>query len=201
MEVYIIRHGQTIWNASAKLQGHTDIELDERGRASAIELGERLEEDGVVFDAIYSSPLSRAYETACFIRGRQNIPVIKDDRLKEIGFGEMEGVTYDVWLKSDSPYRFFFDEPGQYFPPPGGESLEELCERAKDFVRSELETDFKAKRILVAGHGALNKAMMCYLEGYDKSNFWGSGLQKNCEADVFSYDGNTWSKVGKYGMN
>ena len=194
MEVYIIRHGQTIWNASGRLQGHTDIDLDERGRASAIELGDKLEKSGIKFDAIYASPLSRAYETACIIRGRQNVPVIKDDRLKEIGFGEMEGVTYDVWLKSDSPYRFFFDEPDKYFPPPGGEGLEELCDRAKDFVKSELENDPKAKRILVAGHGALNKAIMCYLEGYNIANFWGRGLQKNCEADVFEFDGEHWSR-------
>ncbi len=194
MELYIIRHGQTIWNATGRLQGHTDIDLDERGRASAIELGDKLESEGITFDAIYSSPLSRAYETACIIRGRQNIPVIKDDRLKEIGFGEMEGVSYDVWLRSDSPYRFFFDEPVQYFPPPGGESLEEVCERAKDFVQSELETDSKAEKILVVAHGALNKAMMCYFEGYDKANFWGTGLQKNCEADVFTFDGEKWER-------
>ena len=194
MELYIIRHGQTIWNATGRLQGHTDIDLDERGRASAIELGNKLESEGITFDAIYSSPLSRAYETACIIRGRQNIPVIKDDRLKEIGFGEMEGVSYDVWLRSDSPYRFFFDEPDQYFPPPGGESLEEVCERAKDFVQSELETDSKAEKILVVAHGALNKAMMCYFEGYDKANFWGTGLQKNCEADVFTFDGEKWER-------
>ena len=105
----------------------------------------------------------------------------------------MEGVTYDVWLKSDSPYRFFFDEPDKYFPPPGGESLEELCERAKDFVVSRLEAE-KKQRILVAGHGALNKAIMCYLEGYDKAHFWGRGLQKNCEADVFEFDGVCWKR-------
>ena len=77
MELYIIRHGQTIWNATGRLQGHTDIDLDERGRASAIDLGNKLESEGITFDAIYSSPLSRAYETACIIRGRQNIPSSK----------------------------------------------------------------------------------------------------------------------------
>ena len=67
MEVYIIRHGETIWNAAGKLQGSMDIELNEKGRAAAGALGERLE--GVSFDRIYASPLIRAYETACLIKG------------------------------------------------------------------------------------------------------------------------------------
>lgn len=89
MEIYILRHGQTVWNKSRLLQGSRDIELCEEGRAVARERCDQLKE--VDFDVIYSSPLKRAYETACIIRGDRDIPIIKDDRLREINFGENEG--------------------------------------------------------------------------------------------------------------
>ena len=82
MEIYILRHGQTVWNKSRLLQGSRDIELCEDGRSVARERRDQLKD--VDFDVIYSSPLKRAYETACIIRGDRDIPIIKDDRLREI---------------------------------------------------------------------------------------------------------------------
>ena len=89
MELYIVRHGETKWNSLGLLQGNTDIELDEKGRELAGQLGTEL--DYTHFDCIYSSPLIRAYETACLIRGHRNIPIIRDDRIREISFGTYEG--------------------------------------------------------------------------------------------------------------
>ena len=103
MELYLIRHGLTVWNAAGKLQGNTDIELNEQGREAAGQLGIQL--DNVSFDIIYSSPLIRAYETACLIRGNRNIPIVRDKRLRELSFGEKEGVCYvfhqAIFRKSD----------------------------------------------------------------------------------------------------
>ena len=76
MEIYIVRHGETVWNAKNLVQGRTDIELNENGRKLAGMTGQKLE--SVTFDKIYSSPLIRAYETACLIRGHRNIPIIRD---------------------------------------------------------------------------------------------------------------------------
>ena len=90
MEIYILRHGQTVWNKSRLLQGSRDIELCEDGRSVARERRDQLKD--VDFDVIYSSPLKRAYETACIIRGDRDIPIIKDARLREINFGENEKV-------------------------------------------------------------------------------------------------------------
>ncbi|MCR5145363.1 MAG: histidine phosphatase family protein [Lachnospiraceae bacterium] len=196
MELYIVRHGQTDWNKMDRLQGLTDIELNANGRQVAIELGDKLENEGVEFDAIYSSPLIRAYETASLIRGRQNIRIIKDERLHEIGFGVDEGVDYKTWLREDNPQRVFFTEPGKYFPPEGGESIESVCKRGEEFLREVIEPQYdKADKIMIVAHGAMNKGLMAYLENNDKEHFWGDGLQNNCEADVFEYDGNTWCKT------
>lgn len=186
-----MRHGQTVWNKAGKLQGRTDIELNENGREAAGKLGHELEK--VEFDEIYSSPLIRAYETACLIRGHRNIPIIRDDRLSEISFGDGEGDSWESWNKPENPYHAFFSDTENYVPPPHGETLEHVMERTKDFIQAVVEPQVKtAERIMIVAHGALDSAIICYLEGNSKANFWGKGLLKNCQAVVFEFDGKKW---------
>ena len=97
MEIYIIRHGQTVWNKSRRLQGRTDIELNENGIRLAIESGENMKD--IYFDKIYCSPLTRAKTTAELIRGERDIELIVDDRLKELCFGEYEGRDFRELVK------------------------------------------------------------------------------------------------------
>lgn len=89
MELYIVRHGKTYWNNEKRIQGWADIELTESGRQVAYDSAEGMKD--IHFDAIYASPLKRAYETACILRGSREIPVVVDERIKEIGFGALEG--------------------------------------------------------------------------------------------------------------
>lgn len=194
MEVYIVRHGETVWNAAGKLQGNTDIELNETGRALAGELGRKLET--VAFDCIYSSPLIRAYETACLIRGHRNIPIVRDERLREISFGDMEGVHYSVWRDERSPYRSFFEAPDRYQPPPNGETIDQVRARTQAFLQEVIEPlSDQFRRVMIVAHGALNKGLMCYIEGNDNAHYWGEGLQNNCEAAIFTVDANGWQKI------
>lgn len=191
MELYIIRHGKTIWNSKNKLQGTTDIPLEKEGIFAAQKLGKELEE--INFDKIFSSPLIRAYETAKFIAGNRKIEIIKDDRLKEISFGEFEGFTYKKMEEMGTPYKNFFTNPAEYLPPPKGETLENVCIRAKDFIQSEIEPFYsKYKRIMIVAHGAVNKGIMCYIQNHGIKDFWKDGLQQNCQALIFTFDGKTW---------
>ncbi len=193
MELYLVRHGQTVWNKAGKLQGRADIELNENGRCAAGDLGRVLE--NVEFDKIYSSPLIRAYETACLIRGHRNIPIIRDGRLIEISFGDGEGDSWESWSQPESPYHAFFDDTENYVPPPHGESFEQVMRRTRNFIQEVIEPQFKsAKRIMIVAHGALDSAIICYLEGNSKANFWGKGLLKNCQAVVFEFDGKNWTR-------
>ena len=89
MELYIVRHGKTYWNNEKKIQGWADIELTESGRQVAYDSAEGMKD--IHFDAIYSSPLKRAYETACILKGTRELPIVVDERIKEIGFGVLEG--------------------------------------------------------------------------------------------------------------
>ena len=200
MELYIVRHGTTDWNAQKRFQGAQDIDLNEKGRVLAAELGKRLDSQGLDFDCIYSSPLSRAYETACLIRGHKTYPIIKNQLLTEISFGSLEGLPYDDWINTDHPRKYFFTKPGRYQPPEGGETFQSVCDRTKEFVQTVIEPLQKKNpnsRIMIVAHGALLAGMMCYLDGHGVDNFWGSGLKGNCEEAVYTFDGSHWTKTAE----
>ena len=196
MELYIIRHGKTDWNKECRFQGAKDIPLNEEGREAARKLGERLKD--IHFDAVFSSPLSRAYETACIVSGaalRQAQGPDKVDLLTEISFGEFEGVPFDEWMNTDEPRKYFFDKPGLYVPPKGGETFQHGCERAENFIHTVLEPYYKKNpnaRIMIVAHGAILAALMCVLENRGIDNFWGQGLKGNCEETIYTYDGVVW---------
>ena len=204
MEVYIIRHGKTDWNKECRFQGAKDIPLNEEGRQAARKLGERLKD--IHFDDIFSSPLSRAYETACIVAGaalQSAVPElvegqgpIKNTLLTEISFGEMEGIPFDEWMNTEEPRKYFFKEPGRYVPPKGGESFESGIERTGKFLHTVLEPIYATNpnaRIMIVAHGAILAALMCNLEGRGVENFWGKGLKGNCEETIYKYDGKNWS--------
>ena len=197
MELYIVRHGKTDWNKECKFQGAQDIPINEEGRAAAVKLSERLKD--VSFDEIFSSPLSRAYETACIIStGSLSLSkgVLKNDLLKEISFGEGEGVPFDKWMNTDDPRKYFFEAPDKYVPPKGGETFESGIERTAEFVHTVLEPYYKKNpdaRILIVAHGAILAALMCVLENRGVEHFWGNGLKGNCEETIYTYDGKGWS--------
>ena len=194
MELYIVRHGKTMWNEQGRLQGHVDIPLNEEGREAAKRLQKELSD--TYFDAIYASHLKRAHETAELICGDRNIPIITDDRLLEISFGDMEGIHCDEWFDEKSPYRFFFTDPSRYLTPPNGESFEQVCARARDFLEQVIEPlEGKKQRIMIVAHGALNKGLMCHIQHRDISHYWGDGLQKNCECSIFRLDQKKWETI------
>ncbi|WP_412973888.1 histidine phosphatase family protein [Paenibacillus sp. OAS669] len=87
--LYLTRHGETEWNVEGKLQGHKDSPLTNLGKRQAKWLGASLKE--IEFDAIYSSPSPRTYQTAEIIREERKIELSSCDSLKEIGLGSWEG--------------------------------------------------------------------------------------------------------------
>ena len=194
MELYIIRHGKTIWNAEKRLQGRTDIELNQEGKEKAVNLGKKLKD--IPFDLIYSSPLKRAFTTASLIKGERNIKIITDERLTELCFGEQEGKDFSEWQKKENPFNTFFTSPENYIPPKNGESLPHIIERTKNFLETKIEPEYKKyRRIMIVAHGALNAALMCNIEHRTLKNFWGEGLQQNLEETIFTFDGSIWNKL------
>ena len=183
MELYILRHGTTEWNRLKKLQGRTDIPLDEDGIRLAKETGEGLR--GVRFDAAYSSPLQRAYRTAELVLGGRGIPIRKDDRLVEVNFGIWEGCDSSEVSKElpKEEVDAFFDLDLPEKRVPEGESVWDVINRTGDFVQELIDDpENENKRILVSMHGGSGRALMHYF--WRDNRFWHGSLPPNCSITI-----------------
>ena len=177
--LYIIRHGKTDWNNLHKIQGRTDIPLNEEGRAMAEEAA--AEYKNVHFDICFCSPLIRAMETAeILLRGR-DIPIITDDRLMEMCFGVYEGVE-ECFKIPDCPLVPLFKEPQNYtVPVEGAESIDDLFERTGEFLEDKVYPQLeKGKDVIIVGHGAMNSSIVSRIRGYERKDFWSAGIE-NCK--------------------
>ena len=176
MILYLIRHGQTDWNKGRKLQGRTDIPLNENGRAVAELTKEGLKE--IPFDMAYTSPLKRARETAEIILSGRDIPIVDDERIIEVNFGEYEGCDFDL---PDEYIQNFFSAPEKYFSIHGTETMESIFERMRSFLQDLCKNDdLKDKTILVSTHGAALSGLLTVIKGNPVDKYWAGGLHKNC---------------------
>ena len=176
--LYITRHGKTDWNVIEKLQGHVDIPLNENGIKMAKDARASLKD--LHFDICFCSPLQRAKKTAELMLEGTNTPIIIDDRLIEMGFGEYEG--YLSYFNNPScPINDLFVNPTAYVKQGGAESFEELFERTGEFLKEKVYPLLEEKKdILIVGHGALNCAIISQIKGTPLKNFW-DNLTGNCE--------------------
>ncbi len=179
MKVYLIRHGETDWNRECRLQGQSDTELNEIGLELARITAKELKD--LSFDAIYSSPLKRAYRTAEIMNEGRDLEIITDNRLLEINFGEREGhiIPGRDGDKSNPIYNFEF-VPDAYVPADGGETFDEIYARTGDFwdnVIVPLEGRYES--VLIIGHGCMNRTIINRLMDKPLSEFWKVKLD-NC---------------------
>ena len=185
MKMYIICHGQTPWNARKCLQGRSDVDLNENGIYLAELTGKALRD--VTFDMAFTSPLIRAKHTAqCILAGRK-VPIIEDERLIEISFGIYEGCCYaeenrqvpQQWIEN------FFHAPQDYVAAPGGESLDDVEKRTRNFMedicsRKELQD----KTILVSTHGCALRGLLNSIRESNREDYWHGGVSKNCAVSI-----------------
>lgn len=175
--LYIMRHGKTDWNLKHKLQGKTDIPLNDMGIGMAKEACEKYKD--VHFDVCYCSPLVRARETANLVLEGREVPIIIDERLAEMGFGIYEGIE-NVFDKPECPVRELFFNPADYKAVGGAESLEELIARTKSFLDDiALPLVNEGKDVLIVGHGAMNSAIIGIIRHTPAQKFWAEGIE-NC---------------------
>lgn len=181
MDIYIIRHGETEWNTLRKLQGRADTELNEVGIRLAEITAEALKE--IPFDIAYTSPLKRAYKTAEIIVGEREIPLVADERIQEVSFGEYEGLgcSKDNYEIPDPEFEYFFQAPEKYVAKNGTESIEDLCSRTTEFLKEITgNPELEDKTVLIATHGAALKGLLSSIGNKAKKDFWGSGVHRNC---------------------
>lgn len=177
--LYIMRHGKTEWNVRHKLQGRTDIPLNEEGRKMAENA--RMEYADIHFDICYCSPLCRARETAELFLKDRNVPIVFDERLVEMCFGVYEGIENSLQIP-DCPVNVIFQNPEQYITPfENAESFEDLYARTGAFIQEVINPQLEQnKDILIVGHGAMNSSIWCQMKGIPREKFWSAGIE-NCK--------------------
>ena len=185
MRLYIMRHGETDWNIQKRLQGRSDTELNANGIELAEVTSAALKD--VLFDAIYSSPLKRAYKTAEIVRGERSIPINTDERLLEISFGECEGHSVDML---PACFSDFFEAPEKYTPTGGGERFADVIARAGDFIENiVVPKSNEIDSMLVVAHGAMNNALALHLLHREIKDYWAGVFPRNCSVSVYEVDG------------
>ncbi|MDX2215178.1 MAG: histidine phosphatase family protein [Oculatellaceae cyanobacterium bins.114] len=208
--VILVRHGISSYNVQKKVQGHCDEStLTEDGQNAARNVGAALQ--GIAFDAVYSSPLKRARETAELIVSTANIAIPQGltltDNLKEINLTIWEGLTFDeVMSQFPDEYRAWRDRPHelkidlntsegtvQFFP------VVELFEQAKQFWR-EILPHHAGQTILVVAHSGINRALICSAIGLSADRHH-AFYQSNCGISVLNFSGDLGQPVQLESVN
>ncbi len=157
----LVRHGQTDWNVARRYQGQQDIPLNAEGIKQARNLAILLKDE--TFDAIYSSDLQRAMQTAVILQESRQGKVIADTRLQEIGFGEWEGTCLDD-MREAFATRFALSQKDPAVPiAPGGESVFAVSLRTREFG-DEISQQFPDGNVLVVTHGLALATLVCHAE-------------------------------------
>ena len=183
MKIYFVRHGETIWNKEKKIQGRSDIPLNEYGKELGMITADALKD--IPFDIVYSSPLIRAKETAEILVKDRNLVIHEDNRLLEMSFGEGEGESLpEIHAHPEMKLHNFIHNPGEYTPPAGGETFEELYDRCKNFMEEViLPAENKYNTMLIVGHGALIRGFIHNINNRPSKDFW-IVTHKNCSVTI-----------------
>ena len=194
MRLYLVRHGETVWNFENRIQGASDVPLNDRGREQAESLAIKLQK--IQFFKILSSPLERAFETAKIISLTQESAISKVDCFAELDQGKLEGLKFkeiqEKFPDFSSKWRIV---PGEVRMP-AGETLNELQERAWQGIQNIYdEFSNEEEPILIVSH---NLAIICILSKIlDVSlNEFRKFRQHNASVNIIEHDSmRGWSVV------
>ena len=168
-KLILVRHGITDWNLEHRFQGQTDIPLNQYGFKQAGSIGKHLQNEKL--DFIYCSDLQRAKDTAKEVSKYHTCKLIPDQRLRELDFGQWEGLTYKEIQEKDGKYLSTWNENKLIVPPPEGESLGAFADRIEYFLEdiSKNKTD---KTVSVVAHGGTIKVLICLVLGLSPLSYW-----------------------------
>ena len=191
----LVRHGETDWNAERRLQGHTDIDLNPRGKAQAAQMAKAIKAIDLQFDVLYTSDLLRAAKTANAIEIVFNTKAIVDPALRERHLGVLQGVTtaeapqFDAELWKNHLSRDIHEELR------GGESIAQFAERIHQALE-KIRLQHLGKTILLVSHGGVLD-MMYRLASKQALDAEKAVSVPNASLNWISHDGNTW-KVDRW---
>lgn len=198
---FLVRHGETHWNAEERIQGQSDIPLHPAGRREAALTGRRLADES--FAAVYSSDLVRTQETTRIILDSQSMggPQIETHtNLREVAYGQFEGMTWSEIREMDQRMgdRQFLRDLD--FAPPRGESFRQVLKRTEVFANL-LRDRHLHDDVLVVAHGGSLRALVVNILGMPEETFWQfRGLRPASISIVLQEDGvamlTAWNDAG-----
>jgi broad specificity phosphatase PhoE len=170
--IYLVRHGQTAWNKEEIFRGRSDVPLNETGLREGELAGEYLKKKEI--HAIYSSSLSRAWQTAQKIGQFHNLEIHPLNGIIDMSFGGWEGKSLkEVQEKDKERYQLWIEEPHRV-KFPGGESLDEVRNRSMAALEEVIQKH-PGKVLVLVSHRVINKVLICGILGIDNSHFWQIG--------------------------
>lgn len=183
LKIFLLRHGETAYNAdNNRYCGHTDIPLTEKGIRQAEEVKRQLK--GIEFINVYSSPLQRAFTTACIASGKE---AVKDERLIEADFGSWEAKTREEFIaENEQLWLNWMNDPATHRAGGTGETGAEIVARVDDFFHS-LQQTYSAGNIMVVAHNGINRLYMAHKLGMPLRNYR-QLVQQNSSITCFTLD-------------
>ncbi|MGD9246037.1 MAG: histidine phosphatase family protein [Desulfobacterales bacterium] len=162
MRIYLVRHGETEWNRVRRFQGRSNLPLNQEGIKQVNALALALKNKPL--NAIYTSPLLRAFETARLIKVfHPSIPIFEEKGLIEMDLGEFDGMKAQDWAEQYPDFRKAWNENPASVQMPGGESLKEVQVRAKDTLERITRIYSPDSSILLSSHNFVNLTILCDL--------------------------------------
>ncbi|GGM80422.1 alpha-ribazole phosphatase [Longimycelium tulufanense] len=158
----LVRHGETVWHAENRYAGRSDVALTRRGHEQAEHLGQWAK--GADLAALWCSPLSRSRDTAAAVARTTGLEPRVDTRLREVDFGEGEGLTSGEMAERFPRARAAFRRDPVAYHLPGGEPPTEAVARALGCLL-EIVTAHPDGRVLIVGHSTLNRLLLCHFLG------------------------------------
>ena len=194
MDVYLLRHGQTVMNEQHTLQGQSNSDLNAVGIQQAQQVRQKIVERGLEFQRIYCSPLHRTVQTCRIATGKNETDFILDDRLKEVALGDLEGVRFDSLDPVLS--KKFMRHPFDFVPFGDGETMQQVVDRAGAFLE-ELKQSENSDTVLVVSHGGTLHAILYYLLDKPQETFWLPWID-NCALIHLQINNGKWTVEEQY---
>lgn len=188
INLYLFRHGQATTNLNPYIiSGSEDSHLTLLGKRQARYLGKRISKEGLQFDRVYCSDITRAMQTAeIALPGRE---IIIDPRLREINQGDWTGKLRKYIYTLDTIQKI--NEDNWNFAPPNGESQREVAERQYEVIKEDIQKYGVSGRRAFFGHGMAIKCLLGITVGLDKRSLWRSEIE-NASITHIRGDGNLW---------
>lgn len=184
LHLVLVRHGQTDWNVERRYQGQTDIPLNDIGLQQAKKLAPRMKE--WTFDAVYVSDLSRAWVTAEIITQGMGLDLQPDKRLREMGFGIVEGMVFEE-MQTQYPEMVAAWLADRNKPPEGGEKQDDFTARVQSLI-DDLKQKHDGQTVLLVAHGGPLRELLRLVMGLPPSGRWYFKMENTSLTELVIYD-------------